>query len=124
MAGRVRLAEVLKGLPRYVQLLTRLVRDPRVSAADKALLAGTIAYALTPYDLLPDFLPVVGQLDDLFLLALTIDRLVRRAGPELVAAHWDGSAAALAALSGSLDELARRLPERVRGRLGAAVEGR
>jgi uncharacterized membrane protein YkvA (DUF1232 family) len=116
--------ELAKGLPAFLRLLVRLARDPRVAAADKAVMAAAVAYTLTPIDLIPDFIPVLGQLDDLFFLALAIDRLITNAGPELVRAHWDGSEEALILLCGSLDDLSERLPEPVRRRLVAAAEGR
>jgi uncharacterized membrane protein YkvA (DUF1232 family) len=119
-----KLKSLVVGIPRYLELLIKLLRDPRVSSADKSLLAAAIAYTLTPIDLIPDFLPLLGQLDDLFFLALAIDRLVANSGAELVLEHWGGSEESLAALCGSLDDLARRLPEPVRRRLKGGVEGR
>jgi len=98
--------------------------DPRVSGADKALMATAVAYALVPIDLIPDIIPFLGQLDDLFFLALAIDRLVSRAGPDLIMEHWDGPEEALASLSGSLEDLARRLPGPVRKKLLREVDAR
>ncbi len=121
-AGGVR--KLLVGIPRYLRLLLRLMGDARVSGADKALLAGAVAYTLIPLDLIPDVIPLVGQVDDLFFLALAIDRLVLRAGPKLVLAHWDGPEDALESLCGSLDDLARRLPKPVRRKLLREVDGR
>ena len=91
--------------------------DPRVSGADKALMATAVAYALVPIDLIPDIIPFFGQLDDLFFLAVAIDRLVSRAGPELVTAHWNGPEETLTLLHDSLEDLARRLPRPVREKL-------
>lgn len=124
MALSSRMRTLLLAIPRFVLLLFRLMRDPRVAAADRAILGSAALYALTPLDLIPDFLPVAGQLDDLFLLALAIDRLIRRAGPDLVLEHWDGSAETLDLLCGSLEDLSRRLPGEVRKRLSAAVQDR
>lgn len=115
---------LLLAIPRFLLLIARLLGDRRVSAADKAILGAAAAYALTPLDLIPDFLPFVGQLDDLFLLALALDRLIARAGPELVLEHWDGSRESLELLTGSLEDLAQRLPGEVRRRLSARVEDR
>jgi uncharacterized membrane protein YkvA (DUF1232 family) len=114
----------LAGIPRYLRLLVRLMRDSRVSKVDKAMLAGAVAYALAPVDLIPDFIPVLGQLDDLFFLALAIDRLVRNAGAEVVLEHWDGPEDVITALCTSLDELAERLPAPVRRRLLTESEAR
>lgn len=116
--------DLLLTIPKFVLLILRLLADPRVSTADKAILAVAAAYTLSPFDLIPDFLPWIGHLDDLFLLALAIDRLIVRAGPELVLEHWDGPEEAIELLCGSVDDLARRLPVEVRRRLTATVEDR
>lgn len=114
--------KLLAAIPRFVLLVLRLVADPRVSRTDKAILGAAAAYALTPFDLIPDFIPVIGHLDDLFLLALAIDRLVAKAGPALVEEHWDGSGETLELLMGSVEDLARRLPGEVRRRLTATAQ--
>jgi uncharacterized membrane protein YkvA (DUF1232 family) len=124
MATRARIRDLLAGIPRFLLLLTRLLRDPKVSGADKGLLAAAIAYTLIPVDLIPDFLPIIGQLDDLFILALAIDRLITNAGAELVLAHWDGPEDVIVDLCGSLEDLARRLPAPVRERLAEGAETR
>ncbi len=124
MATRARIRDLLAGIPRFLLLLFRLIRDPRVSGADKGLLAAAVAYTLTPIDLIPDFLPVIGQLDDLFVLALAIDRVITRAGAELVRSHWDGPDDVLTDLCGSLEDLADRLPAPVQRRLAETFEGR
>jgi uncharacterized membrane protein YkvA (DUF1232 family) len=124
MADSVTIRELLAAIPRYLRLVVRLVRDPRVSNVDKSMLAGALAYAVAPIDLIPDFIPIVGQLDDLFFLALAIDRLVTHAGLEVVLEHWEGPEETLAALCTSMDELAERLPAPVRRRLLKGVEDR
>lgn len=120
----MRVRQLIAGIPRYLRLLFRLIGDPRVSRADKALLAGAIVYTLTPFDLVSDLLAVVGRLDDLFLLALTMDRLVARAGLEVVRAHWDGPEEMLLSLHEAVAQLGSRLPASVRRRLGRQAEGR
>ncbi len=120
----MRIRQLIAGIPRYLRLLLRLIADPRVARVDKALLAGAVIYTLTPFDLVSDFLAVVGRLDDLFLLALTMDRLVSRAGYEVVRAHWDGPEELLISLRKSVAELAARLPAPVRGRLSRKAEAR
>jgi uncharacterized membrane protein YkvA (DUF1232 family) len=122
MASRLR--ALVAGIPGFLKLLLRLIRDPRVSGADKAILSAAVAYTLAPIDLIPDFIPLIGQLDDLFFLALAIDRLITRAGPELVREHWDGPEEVLVSLCGSLEDLARLLPAPVSERLSREVEGR
>ena len=122
MAVTRRIRDLIKGIPHFLLLLARLIGDGRVSAADKAILAAAFAYTLTPIDLIPDFIPFIGQVDDLFFLALAIDRLVSNAGPDLVRAHWSGPEEMLVLLCGSLDDLADRLPKPVRARLRKASD--
>ncbi|UCF18284.1 MAG: DUF1232 domain-containing protein [Gemmatimonadota bacterium] len=105
-------------------MLTRLLRDPRVPSVEKVILGAAVAYALNPLDLIPDFIPLWGRLDDLLLISLAIERLLNKSGPELIRAHWDGPEEELVALTTRIDELARRLPGPIRRRLRSAVETR
>jgi uncharacterized membrane protein YkvA (DUF1232 family) len=77
-------------LPRIVQLLYRLMRDPRVSKADKVLLGALITYVASPIDVIPDFIPLAGQVDDLFAVAVVLLRLVANSGAEVLEEHWAG----------------------------------
>ena len=71
-------------------------RDPRTPLAAKVLAAVVVAYALSPIDLIPDFIPVIGLLDDLVLLPLGIALVLRLIPPEVMA---EGRAKAEAALA-------------------------
>jgi len=115
---------LLAGLPRYLRLLVRLLRDSRVSRSDKLILAAAVAYVMAPFDLIPDVIPILGRLDDLVFVALAIDRLVKRAGREVVYELWDGPEEGLEALCGSVDDLAGLLPGPVQRRLRREVERR
>jgi uncharacterized membrane protein YkvA (DUF1232 family) len=95
-AGRRGPARALAGfVPDCVILCHRLLRDPRVPRARKLALAALVAYLAMPLDLVPDFVPVAGQLDDAILLALVLRGLVRGAGAPLVREHWPGPEASL-----------------------------
>ena len=95
-AGRRTDARALAGLvPDCVVLLTRLVRDPRVPRRSKVLVAALLPYLALPFDLIPDFIPVVGQLDDAILVALVLRRVVLRTDPELLRELWPGPEASL-----------------------------
>src|SRR2546427_809852 len=71
-------------------LLRGLIRDPRVGRFDKFLLVVAVAWVASPIDLIPEFIPVFGPLDDVVVVALIPRRLVRHAGPEVVSDHWRG----------------------------------
>src|SRR6478672_7049069 len=88
--AKLRLRNALMFLPNMVMLCGRLLTDKRVPAAEKALFAGAILYAIMPLDFIPDFLPFIGQVDDVYLIALTLMRLVTRTDETVVREHWSG----------------------------------
>ena len=77
-------------IPDCLMLLRALLRDPRVPRRRKLLLAALLAYLAMPIDLVPDFIPVAGQLDDAIVVALVLRAVLRSAGPELLCEHWRG----------------------------------
>ena len=89
---------VVRQLPHYARLLAGLMMDRRVSTLDKALVAAALAYLLLPLDFIPDAIPFLGQVDDVFLVMTALQRLVDRAGRRILRDHWTGSRADLAAL--------------------------
>ena len=91
LAGRSGDAGALAGfVPDCLVLVGRLVRDPRVPRRRKLLLAVLLGYLALPFDLVPDFIPVAGQLDDAIVVALVLRGLVRSGGAPLVREHWPG----------------------------------
>ncbi len=109
-------------IPNFLKLLYRLFKDPRAPLAEKALLAGTIIYIISPLDFIPDLIPFVGQVDDLYLVALVILRMLSRTDDEVLREHWDGGVD-LAALVGGIEKAARYvLPARIRRILLGRVE--
>jgi len=106
-------------LPRFLRLLWGLITDPRVELLDKVLVAGAIAYIATPIDLIPDFIPFLGEVDDIYLLVLALRRLLANAGQAVLLSHWTGNPNDLRELSLKKVMLAASffLPRRVRRRL-------
>jgi uncharacterized membrane protein YkvA (DUF1232 family) len=82
-------------VPDCVVLFKRLLTDPRVGWWRKVLLVGVIAYVASPIDLVPDFVPIAGQLDDAILVVLAIRILLRSDGTRLLSEHWPGPARSL-----------------------------
>ena len=72
-------------------LFKRLVRDPRVPRRAKAALWLLLPYLALPFDLIPDFIPVVGHLDDALLVAAAIAYVARTAGRDVIEELWPGS---------------------------------
>jgi uncharacterized membrane protein YkvA (DUF1232 family) len=71
-------------------LLRRLIGDPRVARRHKLVLAASVGYLMLPFDVVPDFLPGVGYLDDALVVALAVRLVLRGAGPSVVAEQWRG----------------------------------
>jgi uncharacterized membrane protein YkvA (DUF1232 family) len=82
----------------FARLLKRLITDRRVPRRHKLVLAGAMGYLLLPFDVVPDFIPVVGYADDVLVAALGLRLVLRGAGPEVVTEHWSGPAGLLPAL--------------------------
>jgi uncharacterized membrane protein YkvA (DUF1232 family) len=85
-----RLRAIAGFVPDCVVLFKRLAGDPRVPRRRKLLLAGVAAYLAFPLDLIPDFIPVLGQLDDALVVAMALRRIVSAAGEDIVTEHWPG----------------------------------
>jgi uncharacterized membrane protein YkvA (DUF1232 family) len=100
VAGRREDARAVAGfVPDCVVLFSRLLRDDRLPRRHKLLVAALLPYLAMPFDLIPDFIPVAGQLDDAVIVALVLRRVVR-ASPELVEEHWPGPRRTLVWLEG------------------------
>ena len=77
-------------IPDCVVLVSRLVRDPRVPRRRKLLLLALVGYLASPIDLIPDFIPVAGQLDDTILVAFVLRQLLKTSGEPLIRELWPG----------------------------------
>lgn len=118
---RENMGQLVRDIPNFVKLLYRLARDPRVSKVDKGILLATVGYILAPVDLVPDAIPFLGQVDDIYLLALALNRLLNQAGIDLLLDHWDGEVSSLEAALEGLDRAGSFLPEPIRRLLGHRV---
>lgn len=85
-----RMKNLLMFLPNMVMLTGRLMVDSRVPRTERALFAAALIYAIIPFDFLPDMIPFLGQVDDLFLISLTLLRLIDRSDDTVVREHWRG----------------------------------
>jgi uncharacterized membrane protein YkvA (DUF1232 family) len=125
MAGLLakrRLKNVVLFIPNMVALCLRLLTDKRVPVAERALVAGAIVYAIVPIDLIPDMLPFVGQIDDAYLIALTLLRLMERTDPKIVREHWKGGGDIVELVGAAAIMAARFLPKAIRRVLTSRVE--
>lgn len=114
LRDRELMKQLVRDIPSFVKLLGRLARDPRVSKVDKVIVLATIGYIVMPADFVPDVIPFLGQVDDLYLLALALDRLLNNAGIDLLLEHWEGDEGSLEAALLALDKAGSFLPDQLR----------
>jgi len=118
------LRDVLLFLPRFAALLGRLIADPQVATTDKLLLGAVVAYILSPLDIIPDMVPVLGQLDDAYLVALCLLRLLNRSGQAKVREYWEGPEDIVQILHTVSDVATRYLPSAARDKIRGWIEVR
>ena len=91
----VTLKDALRLLPDLLRLIRRLAADRTLAPGIRVRLVLLLAYLLSPVDLVPDFIPVIGYADDAIIVAMVLRSVLRRAGPEALSKHWPGSPAGL-----------------------------
>lgn len=84
------LMHVIRQIPSYVRLLIGLIGDGRVSKLNRVIVLGAVAYMVFPLDFVPDFIPFLGEVDDVFLLVTALQRLIGNAGRAVLLDHWRG----------------------------------
>jgi uncharacterized membrane protein YkvA (DUF1232 family) len=90
LGGRAQAWALARFVPDCVVLFRRLLSDPRISRGHKLLLLALVAYLAMPLDLVPDFIPVAGQLDDAIIVALALRAVLRASGTDVIRQHWPG----------------------------------
>lgn len=121
-SAKGRMSNFLMFLPNMVRLLGRLLKDSRVSLADKGLFAAAIFYVIMPLDLIPDVFPFIGQVDDIYMVALSLLRLINRTDANVIREHWMGGGD-IVSLADTVAKLAPMLlPKRVTRVLTSRVE--
>ena len=118
-AQQTKMKEYALLAPRLAKLVWRLARDPRVPARVKATAFVLGAYLFSPVDLIPDFIPGLGQLDDLLIAALALDQMLNRVPPEVVRDHWDGDRDVLEIVQEILDISTAFIPAWVKKRFSS-----
>lgn len=110
---------LLRALPDLVRLITRLVGDPVLPRAAKIALGAAAVYLLSPVDLVPDFIPIVGWVDDVLLAAVLLDGILNWVDRSLVLKYWPGTSASLDTLARTARLLSMWVPRRLKARVFA-----
>jgi uncharacterized membrane protein YkvA (DUF1232 family) len=96
--GTVSMRDTLRLLPDLIRLFRRLAADPNLPRGVRIRLILLLAYLLSPLDLIPDFVPVLGYADDVIIVAIALRSVTRTAGPEAIERHWPGTPKGLRAI--------------------------
>jgi uncharacterized membrane protein YkvA (DUF1232 family) len=110
---------LLRALPDIARLIARLVADPQLPRAAKIALTAAAVYLISPIDLLPDFIPFLGYLDDLVLGAIVLDGILNYVDRGLVLRYWPGTVGALDQVARVAHLVARWVPARIKTRIFA-----
>ena len=117
-----RMKSFIMFLPNMVLLLGRMLKDSRVPIAEKALFMAAIVYVISPLDFIPDVFPFIGQVDDIYVVALVLLRLLNRTDESIVREHWSGGGD-IVSLANSIANIAPKfLPKRISRVLSSRVE--
>lgn len=108
---------LLRALPDVVRLITRLVGDPVLPRAAKIALGAAAVYLLSPVDLIPDFIPLVGWVDDVLLAAVLLDGILNWVDRGLVLKYWPGNPSSLDTLARTARLLSIWVPRRLKARV-------
>lgn len=106
--------DAVASLPMLTLMLYRLLRDAAVPRRKKLLAAAAVAYVASPIDLIPDFIPVAGAMDDLIVVALAIHLLIDAVPEEVQRAYWEGSEDVFEVVRGLVTWGAEMVPAPVR----------
>ena len=118
-SSQTKLVEYGLLLPRLIKLVWKLARDPRVPARAKATLFLVGGYLISPIDVIPDFIPGIGQADDIFVVAFALDQILNRVPEEVVREHWEGDSDVLEVVREILDITTGFVPGWIKKRLGS-----
>ncbi|HEU5323996.1 MAG TPA: DUF1232 domain-containing protein [Methylomirabilota bacterium] len=110
---------LLRALPDLLRLIARLAADPRLPRTAKLALGAAVVYLASPIDLLPDFIPLVGYLDDVLLAAVLVDGILNYVERDLVLRYWPGTPASLDTIARTARVLAAWVPRRLKARIFA-----
>ena len=117
-------ADVVLLAPDLFVLLGRLMVDGRVSARDRAIVAGALIYFLTPIDVIPDVFFPVGTVDDVVAAVIALNVILNRTDPAIIREHWEGDDDILAVVQRFLGQADTLLGSGALRRLSKALERR
>ena len=106
--------QLASALPATARLVVRLLGDQRVDKRHRVAAGAALAYAVVPFDLIPDRIPFLGKVDDAAIVVVALTRLIDAAGADIVREHWDADAESLQTLLGLLAAAGRLVPKRLR----------
>ena len=106
--------ETLLALPRVALLIPKLLGDRRVPLRIRTALLGLGFYLVSPFDIIPDFIPGIGRIDDAIVLLLFVDGILNQIDENILLDHWTGRAMTLRRLRDAARVVACFVPQKFR----------
>ena len=110
---------LFRALPDIARTVARLATDPMLPTAAKFAIAAAVLYLVSPVDLIPDFIPILGALDDVLVAAILVDGILNVVDRGLVLKYWPGSPESLERVAGAARLVAAWVPRRLKTRIFA-----
>ena len=114
--------EYIFALPDFFFLLTRLLFDDRVKKSYKAFIAGIITYIILPIDLIPDFIPIIGYIDDMAMVVFGVDYLIKHINKQIILDNWSGEGDVLAFVKKTITSISSFLNSNILGKITMILE--
>lgn len=112
---------MLKFFKDFKQFVTDVSTDPRIPKRDKAIVVALLALIISPVDFIPDWIPVIGQLDDLMMIALVVDYFFSVLDHQVLLSHYPWGMKSFARLRAIAKLLHFLIPKALRKRLWSYV---
>ena len=108
---------LIRALPDVARMIRRLVKDPGIPTPAKIALGAALVYLASPIDLIPDFIPLLGYLDDVLLAAIIVDGVLNYIDRAVLLRYWPGSPESLDKIARVARALAAWVPRRIKQRI-------
>lgn len=109
--------QALRNVPMLGKLLVGLARDPRVPRRNKLIFGAIAIYLVAPIDIIPDFIPGIGRIDDIILVALALDGMLNKVPQEVLKEHWEGEEDVLDMIQTLLGVATDLVPDRIKDKM-------
>ncbi|MEQ1876488.1 MAG: DUF1232 domain-containing protein [Bdellovibrionia bacterium] len=107
----------MKTIKELIAFLKAVATDPRIPAQDKAVIATCLALIVSPIDLIPDWIPIIGWIDDFVILAIVLDYFANHLDQDIILSHYPWGMKSYVRLRKGAQLIASMTPSVVKGKI-------